>query len=110
MRPAELRYRVTLQQPDLTPDAMGGEPADPLWLDVVTVWAAIEQRYQPHEGYVAPAAQRLAAAPYVLRLRRRAGITPAMRVQWGERILAIEAVLDEGPSAEEMRLHCREVY
>lgn len=104
MRAGELRHRVTIQQKTVTSDPEG--MIVETWVDVATVWAAVE----PLRGreYI----QAAAVTPEVtarVRIRYRPGIEPAMRVVHGGTVCDIQSVIDVGGRRRELELMCREV-
>lgn len=77
MRGRTLRHRITLQQRSATPDALGQESQT--WSEVATV-AANAEPLSGREFFAA--GQTHAAAEVRFTIRRRTGVTPAMRVLW----------------------------
>jgi SPP1 family predicted phage head-tail adaptor len=84
-----LRRRVTLQQPEDTPDGAGGFARN--WADVAEVWADIRpaQGSEKLEGL-----QLQWQVTHRVTLRYRAGVTTAMRLLESGRAFNIRAVMD----------------
>ncbi|NWG72920.1 MAG: phage head closure protein [Parvularculaceae bacterium] len=100
---AELGELLTLEEPIRTPDAGGG--AVIAWSPVDTVWAAI----RPRSGSeTAIGDRRVARVTHEIWLRARAPVTPAMRFVLGDRLFAIEAVLQAGARRQWLKCLCRE--
>ena len=102
MQLGRLNRRVTIQSKSVTRDAYGAEVIT--WAHVVEVWAAV----LPVRGreYVA---LREAQADLTTRfvIRYRAGITPAMRVVYGDANYDIEEVIDAEDAHHVLELMAR---
>ena len=97
------RHRVTLQQAARTPDGMGGFAE--AWQGIATVWAEV----QPLTGKAYLAAQQVqSSVSHRVRIRYRDGVTPDMRVMFGTRHFAIDAVLCPDERKRELHLMCVE--
>jgi len=105
----KLRERVTIQRETVTRDSFGAE-VNP-WKDVATVWASVRARtiQSTGETFVATADQVLATISHTVRIRQRAGLSPKMRLLWGNRVLQIEAISDPTGRKAEMLLQCQEI-
>lgn len=104
MRAGELRHRVTIQI-STEPQNTYGEGV-PIWTTFDNVWAAIE----PLSGREYWAAQQENAEVNTrIRIRNKQGITPKMRVSWGNRIYDIMTVIRVNERDREIHLMCREV-
>lgn len=104
MRPGNLRHRVTLQQLSRIDDGAGGYIET--WIAVATVWADV----YPLKGQELYQAQQVQAnLSHRVTIRYRAGVEPSMRLQYGTRTLAIEAVIDPEERHRELILMCSEV-
>lgn len=102
MRIASLRDRLTLEAPLRTPDGSGG--AIMTWEPVTELWAHV----RPITGDERLAHDQVAGRlTHQVWLRRRPGITPAMRFRQGARIYEILAVLDK-PHRTHMKCLCEE--
>lgn len=99
-----LRHRITIEQPDRTPDEAGG--AEINWTPVATVWAEI----QPKAGREVFESDQLGGrVTHDVRIRFRAGITPKMRCVQGGRVFDIRYVADLGGRAEWLICSCEEI-
>ena len=103
MRAGDLRTRGIIESPIDTPNDTG-EPVR-TWATFANAWAEVKP-LAGREQFLAQ--QDASLVQYRVRLRYRAGITPAMRFRAGSRILDIEAVLDPGEQHIETVLHCLE--
>jgi len=104
MRAGQLCHRVTIQQPDPTQDQYGDQV--PIWSNVAEVWAAIE----PLRGREFLEAQHAGAEVTTrIRIRHRDGITPEMRVIWGDHTYDVEAVIHVEERRREIHLMCKEL-
>jgi SPP1 family predicted phage head-tail adaptor len=104
MKIGELRHRVVLQQKTVTEDAL--KQQSETWVDVTTVWAAIE----PLSGREYFAAKQVNAEVSVrITIRYRKGVTPDMRVVFGNRTFEVLSVIDPKERRESLILMCREV-
>jgi SPP1 family predicted phage head-tail adaptor len=98
-----LRHRVTIEQKTAAPDGGGGFAES--WNALATVWAAIETL----EGAeILRAEQIMGETRFRLRIRYRGDVTAAMRVQFGSRVLGIEAVADADGRGRYLVLSCVE--
>ncbi|QLP98434.1 MAG: phage head closure protein [Rhodoblastus sp.] len=98
-----LRRRVTLEAPADVADDIGGATRG--WVAVATLWADIESP----RGATRLAADRLEQAiAYRVTLRWREGVTGAMRLRLGARILLIKAARDPDESRRSLVLDCEE--
>lgn len=108
MRAGELRHRVTIQY--LPPeDQRARDPFGSVieeWIDYATVWAAVE----PLSGREYFSAQQMNAEVTTnIRIRYLSGVTPSMRVKWGERLYNIQSVINVRERNRELHLMCKEV-
>lgn len=101
--PGELSVRLELQEPDETPDAMGGF-ADG-WSVRARVWARIAP-------IGASAGERGAATlqsiGHEITIRKTAGVRPGMRFRKGLRIFVIETVADPDETGRYLACRTRE--
>jgi SPP1 family predicted phage head-tail adaptor len=99
-----LDQRLTLESPSRAPDGGGG--ADLTWQTVAEVWASV----RPITGDERLRADQVAGrVTHTVVIRRRSGVTPAMRFRSDARILEIVAVLDAPPRSR-LRCLCEERY
>lgn len=104
MRSGQLRHRVTIQQKAPTRDTYGGEVE--AWTAVATVWASVE----PLQGREFLEGRQIQAEVSTrIRIRRRAGVVPHMRVVWGAHTYDIQAVIEPDSNRREFQLMCVEV-
>lgn len=96
--------RVTLQSVSRVSDGAGGWMET--WADTATVWGHVA----PLSGREATYAQSLAGeVSHKVTIRYRAGITPRQRVQYGDRVFEVSAVLDPDEKHEQLELYCTEL-
>ena len=88
-----LNQRVRIEKPATTSDGYGGAVAG--WVEVATVFAAVEPLYVG-QGERVEAARRAGSAGYRIRIRPRADVTAAMRIIWKTHTLAIHSIHDQG--------------
>lgn len=104
MNPGQLRHRITIQQPTETVDQYKRPTTG--WADYATVWAAVE----PLRGREFLLAQNINTELTIrVRIRYLRGVTPGMRVKYGDRIFDIQSVIDLEERHREMHLMCVEV-
>jgi len=104
MKIGRLRQRVIIQEEVFTKDSITGETTSE-WQDVCTVWAAVE----PLKGReFFQALETHAEHTIRIRLRYRAGLSSAMRVQYSSRTLYIQAIIDPEERHKELQLMCVE--
>ena len=107
MRAGLLDQRVTLEQPVEVRDADYGT-ANKTWSPVATVWAAVEP-LSGREFILNQEQQSELTARVRLRYSTEvAGITPKMRVNFGGRLLQINAVINPLQADKELQLMCAE--
>lgn len=96
---SQLNRRVTLEAQALVPDGVGGFTAS--WNTLATVWAALE----PISGgdVFGPDASEARVRTRIT-VRRRTDVFAGMRVNDGERLYGINAVLDDGPRSQFLKL------
>ncbi|WP_219209213.1 phage head closure protein [Variovorax boronicumulans] len=101
LRAGKLDRRVTIKRLTDGQDEIG-QPVQ-VWVDVVTVWANIKT----NTGLQTIRADKESSAvPASIRIRRRAGITAAMRAYEGATVYDIKAVQDDTESRERIDLVC----
>jgi SPP1 family predicted phage head-tail adaptor len=106
MNPGDLRQRIRIEKKH-EPVAQGsfGEQS-PAWDLVAEVWASPEAM----RGQEYLESRRLQAdVDWRIRIRYREGITPAMRVVYGEKVFNIISVIDVKERHREMQLMCKEL-
>lgn len=98
-----LRHRVTLEAPQRADDEGGG--ATVTWMPVVTLWAEI----RPRTGReVFEADQAGGRVTHDIRVRYRAGLTPAMRFVAGSRVFDIRFAENAGERGVWLICACEE--
>jgi SPP1 family predicted phage head-tail adaptor len=105
IRAGALRHQIALQAKTRTSDGQGGHTF--AWATIATVWA----RVVPSQlsGDSAEADQTVSRRAYEITIRRRAGVTSALRVLRGSQVLEITAVLPSDDTPDALTLECREV-
>jgi SPP1 family predicted phage head-tail adaptor len=100
-RIGKLRHRLILEQPLRTDDGGGGAEAG--WEQVAELWAAVEAV----SGTETVAADRVSGhASYLITIRYREGLTPAMRFRRGAEGFHILSVLDRDGRKRFLVCHC----
>lgn len=101
MQAGKLNRRVTIESQGTTQDEFGGVSSG--WTTVAEVWAAIA----PKSGRELVAAKAAASeVSTTVSIRYRAGITPAMRVNYGGKFYNITAVIDRDDAHKYLDLEC----
>lgn len=104
----DLRHRITIQSVTNTQDLESGE-IHQTWATFAERWASVvpaETLSQRHEYW--EAAQEQVKLTHVVTIRYTAGVTAAMRVLFGSRVLDIQTVVDLGERNKTMELLCTE--
>jgi SPP1 family predicted phage head-tail adaptor len=107
MLAGRLRKRITIQQPTVVRGASG--EAQESWSTFATVWARVapyEQRNRTVEGL--QAASITNTQLHVVTLRYLPGLTTAMRVLFGTRILQVTEIVNLEERNREMHVLCIE--
>ena len=89
MRAGDLNRRIIIQRPSSTQDAWGQQIN--AWIDVCSVWASLSDI--SGKEYVSASAERSEISTRII-IRKRSGITAAMRIIHGDEIYNILAVLN----------------
>jgi len=100
--PSRLTERVRIDQPAGAPDGAGGR--DGAYTPLAMIFAALTPQ---GAGAAQVAAARAAHLTWRAEIRWRGDIRPGQRLVWGERLLPIEAVIDDG-RRRRLVLLCRE--
>lgn len=108
MKFRQLKHRVTIQQPTLTPDGMGGGTHN--WSDVATVWANVTTTAPSNTLNVEEwtSDQFRTTRYYIVVLRYRGNLTTDMRLMHRNRVLEILSIIDINERNWECRLYCKE--
>lgn len=101
---ARANKRLTLQEESKTSDGRGGNTVT--WVDVVTVWAALEP-VSAKERYASEQVQR--ETTHRIQIRYRTGVHSGMRAKHGNRIFSITGVVDVGEAHVKLQLDAKEV-
>ena len=101
----KLRHRITIQTPTITRSDRGAEVL--AWATLATVYADI--RTVGGQEQVIANQLETATLLHTITIRYRTGITPKMRVLWGSRYFAIEAIIERDNRQRMFDLSCREL-
>jgi SPP1 family predicted phage head-tail adaptor len=100
-RIGKLRHRLTLEQAMRTDDGGGGAEAG--WEPVAELWAAVEAV----SGTETVAADRISGqASYLITIRHREDLRPAMRFRRGAELFHILSALDQDGRKRFLVCHC----
>ena len=102
MNIGKMRHRITFQRPTEEKDRLGGYEDD--WIDVVSTWAQIT----PVSGKEYLTQMRETFVSHKVYCRYRSGITPRMRIKFGERYFRIISVLNWEERNEGLTIMCEE--
>ena len=100
---ADLRHRLELEAPELTPDTGGG--ASITWIKEADVWGLIEplrgqEQFKEH--------QTETIVTHTIIIRHREGLLPEKRLRKGQRLFEIIAVINEKERNHWLKLECKE--
>lgn len=105
INPGELRHKITFQKFDKGQQNEYGEPI-PNWVDVFTVRAGI----YPISGKEFYAAETVnSAVTHKVNIRYVKGLTPDMRVKFGDRLFSIISIINFQERNTELQLLCKEL-
>ena len=104
MNLSDLRHRLALERPDLTPDSGGGTSVT--WIKIADVWASITplrmiERFTGH--------QTGARLSHKIIIRYREDVLPEMRLTTIDRVFEIISVLNEKERNHWLHLECTEI-
>jgi SPP1 family predicted phage head-tail adaptor len=86
---SRLRERITIEQPNRTPDTYGGQVVT--WTTLATVYASVVAiTGSARETHVAGQSEALAG--YRITIRKRDDVRGDMRIQWRNRTLQIHSL------------------
>jgi SPP1 family predicted phage head-tail adaptor len=103
VRIGDLRHKLVLESETRLPDGGGGATVG--WTPVAEVWASVK----PVSGEEKVMAEAITGqVSHLVVVRRRDGVTPAMRFRMADRILAILSVLDLDERRRWLVCRCRE--
>lgn len=103
MNVGKMRHRITFQRLSDNKDSLGAYGDG--WEDVVTTWAQIS----PVSGREYFTQMRESLVSHKIYCRYRPGITPKMRIMFGERIFRIISVLNWEERNEGLTIMCEEL-
>ncbi len=103
MNIGKMRHRITFQRQAGDKDALGGYTDE--WEEVMTVWAQVS----PISGREYLSQVRETTVSHKVYCRYHAGITPAMRIMYGQRVFRIISVIDWDERHEGLTIMCEEV-
>lgn len=103
MNAEKMRHRITFQQQSPEKDALGGY--GDVWTDVVTVWAQIT----PLSGREYFSQVRENVISHKIYCRYHSGISPKMRIKFGERIFRILSVMNWEERGQGLTIMCEEL-
>ena len=101
---SDLRHRLALERPELTPDSGGGTTVT--WVKLADIWASITplRMIEQVSGH-----QIGARLTHKIIIRYRDGVLPEMRLNSGSRIFEIISVLNEKERNHWLHLECTEI-
>ena len=102
MNVGKMRNRITFVRPATEKDKLGGYKDD--YVDVATTWAQIT----PVSGKEYLTQVRENTVSHKIYCRYREGITPQLRIRFGERMFRILSVINWEERNEGMTLMCEE--
>lgn len=101
----QLRHLVTIQERSTTRDSVSGQVVED-WTDGDTVWAAV----QPLSGKELEHAQAIKAQINTkIVIRFHAGVTPASRIKFNDRLFNVVSVINTDELNVELICMCEEV-
>lgn len=103
MNIGKMRHRITFQELPDDKDSLGAYGDG--WEDVATVWAQIS----PVSGREYFSQVRENTVSHKIYCRYRPGISPRMRIRFGERIFRIISVLNWEERNEGLTIMCEEI-
>ena len=103
MNVGKMRHRITFQKQSDDKDSLGGYEDE--WTDVVTTWGQIS----PVSGKEYFSQMRETTVSHKIYCRYRPGITPQMRIKFGERLFRIISVLNWEERNEGLTIMCEEL-
>ena len=108
MKAGLMRHRVTIQQPTLLPDGMGGGTYT--WSNVATVWANVTTTNPASSLNIEEQTsdQFRSVQYYIVVMRYRGNLQTNMRLIYRGRVLQILSIVDINERQWELRLYCRE--
>ena len=102
MNIGKMRHRITFQRQSSEKDELAGYQDE--WIDVASTWAQIS----PVSGREYLTQMRQTLVTDKVYCRYRAGITPKMRIRFGDRVFRIISVLNWEERNEGLTIMCEE--
>lgn len=106
MKAGDLRHRVTIQQPTLNADGMGG--GNYIWSNIATAWANVTTTIASGNIESLTGDQLRTIQYFMVKMRYRSDITTKMRLLHYGRVLEILSVVNRDERKREMSLYCKE--
>lgn len=103
MKAEKMRHRITFQVPSDAKDVLGGYSDS--WTDAITVWAQIS----PVSGREYSGQVQGNAVTHKIYCRYLKGISPQLRVKFGERTFRIISVLNWEERNKGLTIMCEEI-
>lgn len=104
MKAGRLRHRVRIEQKSSTDDNQGGVTETWGLLDVVPAEVTPDLEGAENET----ASHTAQTIRHTVSMRYRTGVTPSMRLVFGERVLTILSVVNVGERDKELAIRCIE--
>lgn len=106
MQAGKLREQVAIQQKSVVRDAFGAEQIT--WSTVATVWANVRST-DGTEQVESAVDQVVATISHSVLIRYRSGLSPAMRLVWRGKALAILSIVESDNRQRQLILKCSEI-
>lgn len=106
MQAGKLRERVAIQQKLVVRDDFGAEVAT--WIVSATVWADVRST-DGTEQVESSVDQVVATISHSVLIRYMAGLSPAMRVVWRDKVLQVLSIVESDNRQRQLILKCSEV-
>lgn len=106
MQSGKLRKRVTIQQKSVVRDAFGAEVAT--WVVSATVWADVRST-DGTEQVESSVDQVVATISHSVLIRYMAGLSPAIRVVWRNKVLQVLSIVESDNRQRQLILKCSEI-
>jgi SPP1 family predicted phage head-tail adaptor len=104
MQPGTLRHRLIIQSPTETRDSYGA--VTQTWSNLMTVWGLVDNQASSEQ---VGTQKTLVVGSVRVVIRYRTGITPKMRIKYGERTFNINGIINRDERNVELILDCREL-
>ena len=100
---SDLRHRLALEEPQLTPDAGGGAAIN--WVKLDDLWGYIEP-LSGRESFIEHQTEMVLTHKIIIRFRQ--DVFPEMRLRYGNRVFEIISVINEKERDVWLQLECKE--